>query len=313
MAMSDQPFCIKLGTRASALARWQAEWVASLLRETGVRVEMVPITTQGDTTRGPIGASGSQGLFTKEIQRALLDGRADLAVHSLKDLPTDTVDGLRLAAVPARASCSDALVSQNGVVFDDLKSQARIGTGSLRRRAQLLHARSDLQIVGIRGNVDTRLKQLDEDRFDALILAEAGLRRLGWEERITEVLPRCWMLPAVGQGALGLETRADDHDVQAALQPLNDFDTYASVLAERSMLADLNGGCLAPIGAWAEVVDGQLRLQAAVLSPDGSDRITVRVDGEPDAAQALGRQAAEQLNAQGAAALIAASRQAGDQ
>jgi hydroxymethylbilane synthase len=244
--MSKSQLRIRLGTRASALARWQADWVAARLRETGVEVEMVLITTTGDRNQDPIGAKSSQGLFTKEIQRALLDQRADLAVHSLKDLPTETIDGLQLAAVPARASCSDVLVSKGDVLLDELKPGARIGTGSMRRRAQLLHTRGDLDVQGIRGNVDTRLKQLDEGKFDAIVLAEAGLRRLELEHRITQVLPRSWMLPAVGQGALGLETRADDPATQEALQPLNDPDTYHAVVAERAMLAALHGGCLAP-------------------------------------------------------------------
>jgi hydroxymethylbilane synthase len=300
---------IRLGTRGSDLARWQADWVAELLRAAGIQVELVLITTQGDQSREPIGAASGQGLFTKEIQRALLDDRADLAVHSLKDLPTQPVDGLQLTAVPRRASCSDVLVSAQAASFDQLAPGARLGTGSMRRRAQLLHARDDLLVRGMRGNVDTRLRQLDRGQFDAIVLAEAGLRRLGLEDRISQVLPRSWMLPAVGQGALGLETRADDLAVREAIAPLNDPDSYHAVLAERSMLDALNGGCLAPIGAWAEVQHGRLRLRAAVLSADGQQRITAEVAGAPTDAVPIGREVAGQLKAAGAEQLILSARQ----
>lgn len=306
--MGDSQSRIRLGTRGSALARWQADWVAGMLREAGVEVEMVLITTRGDQTQGPIGAENSQGLFTKEIQRALLDDRADLAVHSLKDLPTETVEGLCLAAVPPRASCHDVLVTAAADSFEALEPGARVGTGSMRRRAQLLHARPDLQVLGIRGNVDTRLKQLDDGHFDAIVLAEAGLQRLGLHDRITQVLSRSWMLPAVGQGALGLETRTDDQMVQEALQSLNHAETYHAVIAERTMLTALHGGCLAPVGAWGEVADNRLRLRAAVLSADGDQRIAAEASGPPEDAIAIGQDVAEQLRSDGADELIAAAR-----
>jgi hydroxymethylbilane synthase len=300
--------CVRLGTRASALARWQADWVAGQLQQHGIRVEMVLIATQGDVRDGPIGTIGSQGVFTKEIQRALLDGRIDLAVHSLKDLPTDPVDGLAVAAVPPREQPGDALVSNQVTEFESLGRGARVGTGSMRRRAQLLHVRPDLHVLDIRGNVDTRLRHLDEGRYDAIVLAEAGLTRLGLAHRIAQVFPKEWMLPAIGQGALGLETRADDQRTRELVATLDDADTHAAVLAERALLATLRGGCLAPVGAWGRVVHGALQLDAAVLDPQGTQRIAARVVGTPRTAEAVGQQAARQLLDQGAAALIAQAR-----
>jgi len=299
---------VRLGTRGSALARWQAEWVCQQLEQRGVRVALVPIATQGDVRTGPIGTLGTQGVFTKEIQRALLAREIDLAVHSLKDLPTDDVPGLALAAVPTRAPVADVLVSNRAASFDALSPGARVGTGSMRRRAQLLHTRPDLQMLDIRGNVDTRLRQLDEDRYDAIVLAEAGLTRLGLVQRIAQVLPIEWMLPAVGQGALALETRADDARTRERVTVLDDPDTHASVDAERTLLAALHGGCLAPVGAWARVVESTLTLDAAVLDPQGTQRLATRLTGPATRARELGQQAAEELLAQGAGMLIAQAR-----
>jgi hydroxymethylbilane synthase len=301
---------LRLGTRASALARWQANWVAAKLQSAGVDVELVLITTQGDAqSRDPIGNLGSPGVFTKEIQRALLDSRVDLAVHSLKDLPTDEVAGLCLAAVPQRESPRDVLISREGLSFEQLPTGAMIGTGSLRRRAQLLHGRSDLRMGDIRGNLDTRLEKLAAGDFDAIVLAQAGLRRLGLEDRITEVLTAAWMLPAVGQGALGIEIRSDDDATRQALASLNHEPTHQAVLAERSLLARLSGGCLAPIGAWARIsTAGTLQLDAAVLSSDGRQRIAGALSAPPTEAVRLGTDLADQLIAQGASQLIAAAR-----
>lgn len=303
------PEHLRLGTRASPLARWQAEWVAAQLKSHGVEVEMVHITTQGDVKTGPLGQIGGTGLFTKEIQRALLSSDIDLAVHSLKDLPTAPVEGLALAAVPPRESTRDVVVGRTAPTLDALPKGARVGTGSPRRRAQLLHFRRDLELLEIRGNVDTRLRKLDEGEYDAIVLAEAGLTRLGLAARITQVIPPEIMLPAVGQGALGLETRADDARTRTALQPLNDETTHAAVLAERTVLAELRAGCLAPVGVWARLEgDGQLQLDAVVLSDDGLQRITASAKGEPRSAVALGQQIAKELIAQGAAELIAHAR-----
>jgi hydroxymethylbilane synthase len=299
---------LRLGTRKSPLARWQADWVAARLKERDVDVEMVFISTEGDVRRGPLGEIGGQGLFTKRIQHLLLDGQIDLAVHSLKDLPTEPVPGLMLAAVPEREAVGDVLVSNTTASLDDLPQRAKVGTGSNRRRAQLLNYRSDLQVGDIRGNVDTRLRKLDEGEFDAIVLAEAGLRRLGLAERIGQVLPREIMLPAVGQGALGIETRQADDDARQVVEPLNDRGTRAAVIAERALLAGLRAGCLAPVGAWGRIDDEMLLLEAAVLSPDGAQRLLAAGTAPPGEPEALGEKVARDLLAQGATELIDASR-----
>ena len=301
---------IRIGTRGSALARWQADWVAARLREAGVDVEMVHIVTQGDQQqRGSIGEIGTLGVFTKEIQRALVEEQVDLAVHSLKDLPTEPVEGLCLAAVPERGPNGDVLVSRSGQRFEDLPQGALLGTGSSRRRSQLWHVRPDLRIEDIRGNVDTRLRKLHEGEYDALILAEAGLTRLDLAAHITQVLPRSLMLPAVGQGALGLETRCDDTGTRDLLSILNHAPTHQAVLAERAMLAGLRGGCLAPIGAWGRVQpDGQLYLDGVVLSPDGRHKLAASAAGAAVDAISLGQQVASNLLAQGAGELIDSAR-----
>ena len=298
---------LRLGTRSSPLARWQAEWVAARLTELGVQIELVPITTQGDVKSGPLGQIGGMGLFTKELQRALLDNQIDLAVHSLKDLPTEPVAGLALAAVPERESTADVLLATKFRDLDSLPKGARIGTGSLRRKAQLLHARPDLMIEDIRGNVETRVRKLDEGEYDAIVLAEAGLKRLGLAERITQVLPRTMMLPAVGQGALGIEARADDQATLRQVAPLDHDDTYQAVLAERTMLLSLRAGCLAPVGALAQVAGDRLQLEAVVLSPDGNKRITAGAATATNDAVYLGQMVAEELLGLGAAELIASA------
>ena len=252
---------------------------------------------------------GGQGVFTKEIQRALLDNAADLAVHSLKDLPTEEVPGLCLAAVPERADPGDAMVCRKWSSLDELPQGAVVGSGSLRRQSQILRVRPDLKLKDIRGNVETRLKKLDGGDFDALILAEAGLRRLGLEEHITQVLPVSVMLPAVGQAALGLETRADDRATRDVVEKLVHPASFAAVTAERSMLAELLGGCLAPIGAWGRTDDdGRLTLTGRVLSPDGSACLESTIANGLGAAEQLGRDVARSLVEQGARKLITASR-----
>ena len=302
---------IRLGTRASALARWQADFVAGELRAAGVDVEIIPISTTGDRQQvGPIGEIGAQGVFTKEIQRALLEQRIDLAVHSLKDLPTDPVEGLALAAVPKRGPVGDALVSREGYLFGELPEGSVIGTGSFRRRSQLLHARASLNIRDIRGNVETRLQKLAEGACDAIVLAEAGLMRLGLAAQITEVLPAEIMLPAVGQGALGLEARSDDEATRAALRVLNHRESHQAVLAERALLAMLRGGCLAPIAGWARFKDDDtdLHLHAVVLSVDGQQRIDCSLSGDAGDPARLGEEVAEELLSAGAGELIEAAR-----
>lgn len=302
---------LRLGTRASALARWQAEWVAAeLARRAEVAVELVPIASQGDQDQvRPIGALGTQGVFTKALEDALLAGTIDLAVHSLKDLPTEPVAGLVLAAVPARESVADVLLALGERTLAELPPGAVVGTGSLRRRAQLLRARADLDIRDVRGNVDTRLRKLTSGEYAALVLARAGLTRLGRLEHLAEELPSRVMLPAVGQGALGLETRADDQTTRDVLAVLDDAAAHAAVRAERQMLATLRGGCLAPVAGWARPSDeGQLRLNGRVLSPDGQRMVESEATGPADDPEGLGQRVAEHLLAQGASELIAAGR-----
>ena len=298
---------LRLGTRGSALARWQADWVAEELSRRGVEVERVPISTSGDRQQGPISTLGGTGLFTKEIQRALLDRRIDLAVHSLKDLPTEEVPGLCLAAVPRRAPVWDVLVSRDGLTLDQLPRGATLGTSSLRRQAQLRHARPDLQPREIRGNVDTRLRKLREGQYEALVLAQAGLVRLGLQAQITQVFAAAILLPAVGQGALGLETRVDDRPARQAVEQLNDAESFQAVIAERAMLAALRGGCLAPIAAWGRIDSARLVLTGRVLSADGAEQREVTLDSPP-AAAALGQAVAQRLLEQGAGQLIAVAR-----
>jgi hydroxymethylbilane synthase len=299
---------LRIGTRASALARWQAEWVAAQLPSLGVDFEMVLISTEGDVSSRPLGAIGGQGVFTKAIQQSLLGGDIDLAVHSLKDLPTEPVPGLQLAAVPRRESVGDALVSTIANSLETLPPGTRIGTGSARRRAQLLHARRDLQVLDIRGNLDTRLQKLDDQMYDAVILAEAGIRRLGWQQRITQVIPRSIMLPAVGQGALGIEARADDGRTLEVLAELDDAPSHNAVLAERAMLAALRAGCLATVGGWARQEENRIVVEGVVLDHDGRRRVYASADGRIDDAEMVGREVADRLLGQGAADLIAASR-----
>lgn len=301
---------LRLGTRRSALAQWQAEWVASQLRARGIEIQLTPITTTGDRQQGAIARIGEQGIFTKQIQYALLDGRIDLAVHSLKDLPTDVAPGLALAAVPERAAAGDVLVSPQFGSFDALPHGAHIGTGSLRRRAQLLHVRRDLRMEDVRGNVETRLQKLQQGDFDALILAEAGLRRLGLDQHIAQVLPLELILPAVGQGALGVEARCDDDATLSIAAFLDHAPTHAAVLAERAMLSALQGGCLAPIAALASVEGGQLTLRGRVIGRDGNDLLDSKCSGTAFEAVGIGRRLAKTLLAQGAGSLIDASREA---
>lgn len=303
----DRP--LRLGTRGSKLARWQAEWTRSRLQQLGTPVEIVEITTTGDANQSQdVAGIGSIGLFTKEIQRALLEGAVDLAVHSLKDLPTTPVAGLQLAAVPEREETADALVTNHATSIKQLPLAARVGTGSLRRRSQLLRLRPDLQLLDIRGNVDTRLRKLDEGQYDAIILAAAGLKRLGLAMRITQLIPTAHMLPAPGQGALGIECRVGDRKVLDALTPLNNALARAAVTAERAMLARVEGGCLAAIGGYAQATETHLQLSAVVLSGDGRKQLSASVSGALTAAEQLGIEAGDQLLAAGAASLVQARR-----
>ncbi len=307
---------IRIATRASRLALWQAHHVSGLIANAcpGQSVELVEVSTVGDRDKSQtLQSLGGFGVFTREVQLALLDGRADLAVHSLKDLPTEVVDGLVLAAVPERGPMFDLLVwphskSESGG-WNSLPKNARVGTGSPRRRAQLLHQRDDLQLLEVRGNVETRLNKLDDNQYDALVLAEAGLSRLDLlTGRQTEQLRPPLMFPAVGQGALGIECRADDDDVIAILHALNDPATRTAVTAERSLMAELRAGCHAPLGVMTSVEQDQLTLEAVVLSPDGRQRLHAEATGSLGDAEQLGQHAAEKLRQQGAEALVHAAQ-----
>lgn len=297
---------IRLGTRNSPLALWQSNWVAGQLRARGGLVQLVPITTEGDVATGSLRQLGGDGLFTKRLQVALLDNEIDLAVHSLKDLPTDPVDGLALAAVPDREDVRDAFVSNRFVTWSEMPTGATVGTGSLRRAAQLKWLRPDLTIADLRGNVDTRLRKLDEGHYDAIVLACAGLRRLGLEQRITQAMDLSTMLSAVGQGALGLETRSDDAATIEQVQALNDFNTMVCVTAERAFLNETRAGCTAPVAGHAVVRENQLYMQAAILSEAGDQRLDWQIGGSAASAMALGRELARQLLNMGGREILSA-------
>jgi hydroxymethylbilane synthase len=298
---------LRIGTRGSPLALWQARHVADLLR--GVvperTIELVEIETVGDQVRDvPLVQLGGDGAFTKAIQQALLDRRVDVAVHSLKDLPTFRVEGLMLTAVPKRGPTGDAFVSRKHRAFVELPAGAVVATSSLRRRAQLLQRRPELNLIDMRGNVETRLRKLVEQDLDAIILAQAGLVRLGLADQITEVLDATWMFPAVGQGALGLECRCDDDAVRVIVDRLNDAATRWAVLAERALLRGLGGGCQVPIGAVTKITADVLTLRGVVLPPDGSQRVEAEIAGPMEQAESLGQELADRLRARGAGELL---------
>jgi hydroxymethylbilane synthase len=307
---------LRIGTRGSKLALWQAEYIRSrLLRECGMKSELVIIKTAGDQfASAAIPDVGGKGIFIKEIEDALLERRVDLAVHSMKDVPTETPRGLSFPAIIKREDPRDCLVSRSGEVLAELPAGARVGTSSLRRQAQLRYIRGDLQIVNLRGNVDTRLRKLDAGEMDAIILARAGLERLGLSGRITETLAPEVMLSAVGQGALALEARengarenapgADDARTLEALVRFDDAETRAAVTAERALLAELEGGCQVPLGAWARIEDGMLRMNARVLAADGSECIERHSSGSPADAEKIGRRLARELLDAGADRLL---------
>ncbi|MDA7918176.1 hydroxymethylbilane synthase [Mariniblastus sp.] len=292
---------IRLGTRGSQLALWQSNWVKCELEKLGVSVELITIKTEGDIQTGSLAQIGGQGLFTKRLQVALLNEEIDLAVHSLKDLPTEDHPQLTIAAVPPRETVADALVSNRFTSLQDLPPQAVIGTGSVRRAAQLLHLRPDLEIRDIRGNVDTRLKKLDAGEFDAIILASAGLLRLGFEKRISYKFPPNELVPAVGQGALGLETRRTDEATISRIASLNDPVSFHRAMAERAMLRTLYAGCLSPVGALTHVHNGLLQLKGAVLSHDGEHKIECEETSDLEQSNSLGQRVAEKLIEAGAA------------
>lgn len=305
---------LRLGTRTSRLATWQAEHVADALRQSwpGLEVELVPFVTQGDKTLDkPLPEIGGKGLFTLELEAALLDGRIDLAVHSLKDLPTDDPDGLTVGATTRREDPRDVWISPSGAALADLPDGATVGTSSLRRGAQLLRVRPDLVIRSIRGNVETRIRKVEaRDAYDAGVLALAGLHRLGITDRAAAVLDLDTMLPAPGQAALGIQVRAGDEAVGRLVGALDHAETRAAVTAERAFLAGLGGGCSAPIAALGTVDGDTLHLRARVVSTDGARTVEVEQSGAFDTAHAaaagdaLGRAAADAARAEGALALL---------
>jgi hydroxymethylbilane synthase len=290
-----------IGSRGSKLALWQANWVRERLEALGSPCRLEIIKTTGDKIADvPLAKVGTKGLFTKEIEEALLAGRIDLAVHSLKDLPTELPAGLRLAAIPPREDARDALVGRR---LEELAAGAKVGTSSLRRVAQLRAARPDLIIEPVRGNLDTRLRKLGGGQYDALVLAAAGLKRLGWEDRIAEYLPESVMCPAVGQGALAIETREEGEAAQVCGQ-LDDACTRAAVEAERAVLRALGGGCQVPIGAHARLTGGQLRLLGVVVTPDGARIVRRESSGPVSDAVSLGTELGNELLAGGAAEIL---------
>ncbi len=304
---------IIIGTRGSALALWQAEWVKASLEKlsAGVQIELNKIKTTGDKILDvPLAKVGGKGLFVKEIEEALLEGTADIAVHSMKDVPTEFPPGLHLAVICEREDPRDAFISaiKDGqfrtTSFNGLPQGARIGTSSLRRSSQLLHKRPDLKIEQLRGNLNTRLKKLDEGRFDAIILAVAGVRRLGWQDRITEILLPETSLPAIGQGAVGIECRIDDKIINSLISRLNHSETAICVRAERALLKRLEGGCQVPIAAHARLLSGTITIDGLVGSVTGDRIVKSSIEGDPDNAEALGVRLAENLLAMGAKEIL---------
>nr|WP_174506905.1 hydroxymethylbilane synthase [Acinetobacter sp. Marseille-Q1620] len=300
---------LKIATRQSPLALWQAEHIRERLEalHQGLKVELVTFVTQGDKILDtPLAKIGGKGLFVKELEAALLDGRADLAVHSMKDVPMQLPEGLDLAVICEREDPFDAFVSNHYECFDDLPQGAKLGTSSLRRKCQILKQRPDLKIIDLRGNVGTRLSKLDEGQYDAIILASAGLKRLGLKDRIRHVLTPEVSLPAVGQGALGLECRSQDQAVLDLILPLMHAETNACVRAERAFNAYLEGGCQVPIAGFAILENNQIQLEGRVGSVDGDELLIASVVGEVKQAEQLGVELAKQLLEKGAGELLKA-------
>ncbi len=297
---------LRIATRGSALALWQANYVRERLAQLhGVGCELIRIRTSGDNFQNASVAhfsqvTGTKGVFIKELEEALLAGTADLAVHSMKDVPTENPGGLVFPAIAKREDVRDCLISRDGAKLKELAAGARVGTCSLRRQAQLRHHRPDLELVDLRGNVDTRLKKVAADEFDAIVLATAGINRLGASDRITEILSTEIVLPAVGQGALGIETRADDPETLRLVAVLDDPESHSAVTAERALLRELEGGCQVPLGAWARLENGQLRLEAGVFSVDGKEFVRRELRGRAEAAEKLGVQLGQILIEAGA-------------
>lgn len=304
----------RIGTRGSLLAKWQADFVRKqILQITGVDAEIVVIKTTGDKlATASFAQIGGQGVFIKELEEALLAEEIDIAVHSVKDVPTDVPARLCFPAICRRDDVRDCLVSPKGATLASLREGARVGTSSLRRHAQLKHARPDLDIRELRGNVDTRLRKAESGEYDAIVLAKAGLDRLNLGGRITQILETDVCMPAVGQGAIGVQARLKDEELAAALAPLDNFETRQSIVAERALLGAFQAGCQVPLGGWARIERGQLVMDAVMCSPDGKQHIKQSDAANPEEARELGHRVAERLwNAGGAAIMEEVSRQRG--
>jgi len=288
---------LRIGSRGSILARWQAEFVRKqLFQITGVEAEIIIIKTSGDKMQqAPLTQIGGKGIFIKELEEALLEESVDLAVHSVKDIPTDTPSRLHFPAVCRRDDVRDCLVSNNGTLLANLKQGARVGTSSLRRQAQLRHYRADLDIRELRGNVDTRLRKVERGEYDAIVLSKAGLDRLGWSQKITEALSTDISLPAVGQGAIAIESRLKDTEATEILGKLDDAETRTVIIAERALLAAMQGGCQVPLGAWARMERGELVMEAVVCSVDGVQYVRQKASAPPEQAADLGGRMAQSL------------------
>jgi hydroxymethylbilane synthase len=297
---------IRIGTRGSLLAKWQAEFVRKrIFQTTGVEPEIVIVKTTGDNMlQTPFSQIGGKGVFIKELEEALLEEHIDLAVHSVKDVPTDVPSRLCFPAVCRRDDTRDCLISGKGETLDKLRRGARVGTSSLRRQSQLRHLRPDLDVRELRGNVDTRLRKVDSGEYEAIVLAKAGLDRLGMSSRISEVLSPDVCMPAVGQGAIAVQARIKDEELGDALAPLDDMETRQSIVAERALLGALQGGCQVPLGAWARFERNQLTMDAVVCSPDGASYIRQRATGPTDQPRELGQQLAQMLIDAGAGTIL---------
>jgi hydroxymethylbilane synthase len=297
---------LRIGSRGSILARWQAEFVRKqLFQLTGMEAEIVIIKTSGDRMQqAPLTQIGGKGIFIKELEEALLEESVDLAVHSVKDIPTDVPGRLHFPAVCRRDDVRDCLVSNRGTTLSNLKQGARVGTSSLRRQAQLRHFRPDLDIRDLRGNVDTRLRKVDSGEYDAIVLSKAGLDRLGWSQKITEPLSTEISLPAVGQGAIAIESRVKDTEAAEILEKLDDAETRTVIIAERALLAALQGGCQVPLGAWARIERGELVMEAVVCSVDGVQYVRQKATAPPEQAAELGQRMAHMLIEAGARSIL---------
>ena len=298
---------LRIGTRGSQLALYQANWVREKLVKThsNLKVTLLTIKTTGDKIQDvPLAKIGGKGLFVKEIEEALIQKRIDLAVHSIKDVHTELPKELHLFAITRREDPRDVLISREGKGLKDLPQGAKIGTSSLRRQAQLLHFREDLELIPLRGNLDTRLKKLEKMNLDAIVLAMAGVKRLGFESRITEIIPSEISLPAIGQGALGIETRRGDKEVEEQIHFLNDPPSAIAVSAERAFLRKLEGGCQVPIAAFARIIDSTIHIEGLVGTTDGKRLIMHRLEGPADQAESLGTQLAEILLRKGAKEIL---------